>query len=697
VTFNGVNATFTLNSPTQVTAIVPTGATTGPIAVTTPGGTATSQAPFVVIPSLSITSFTPTSGSVGTVVTITGTNFANVTRVTFNGVSATFTVNSPTQITATVPTGATTGPIAVTTPDGTTATSQTPFVVVQPPTITSFAPTSGVVGTAVTITGTNFEGATGVTFNGLSARFTVRGGDQVTATVPVGATTGPIAVTTPGGTATSRTNFTVVPRVPPQTIGVFRPGQSFLLRQANTAGPPDIAVGLGQPGDLPVVGDWDGDGRTTVALFRNGQFLIRNENASGASVTTVVFGQTGDLPLAGDWTGKGFDSIGVFRRGVFLLRNSNTAGNPDIVVNYGLPTDLPVVGDLGRQRPNHHRRVRPSTGFFFLRDENTSGNADVSFFYGLADDLPVVGDWDGDGVTTIGVFRRGTFFLRNTNTAGFADLAVAFGQSGDLPLAGRWKTPPVIPPGDFQTGNSTIVWRNRVTGQSAIWKMNGVSFVESVFLPTVDDCWVIGGVADFNGDGNTDILWRNQDVTGFDAVWTFSGTTPTASLPITPEQTDLNWTISCTGDVNRDGQTDIIRRNTATGAAEVWLMNGRARSAVVPLVIPDLALSEQIVGGGDFDRNGLLDLLVYNPAAAGARIVTLIGATAVGSRAIPTPGSDWQPAAVGDYNRDGQPDIVWRHETNGQNVIWLLRDLTLVQSVPLPSVPDRRWRIVGPR
>src|SRR5436309_9879173 len=77
------------------------------------------------------------------------------------------------------------------------------------PTITSFAPTSGPVGTSVTLSGTNFTGATAVTFNGVSASFTVTSATTIQVTVPAGATTGPLSVTTPGGTATSTNNFTV--------------------------------------------------------------------------------------------------------------------------------------------------------------------------------------------------------------------------------------------------------------------------------------------------------------------------------------------------------------------------------------------------------------------------------------------------------------------------------------------------------
>jgi hypothetical protein len=158
-----------------------------------------------------ISGFSPTSGPVGTAVTISGTNLTGATAVAFNGTNATsYTVNSASQITATVPSGATSGPISVTTPGG-TATSTSSFTVsASPTTISGFSPTSGPVGTAVTISGTNLTGATAVAFNGTNATsYTVNSASQITATVPSGATSGPISVTTPGGTATSTSSFTV--------------------------------------------------------------------------------------------------------------------------------------------------------------------------------------------------------------------------------------------------------------------------------------------------------------------------------------------------------------------------------------------------------------------------------------------------------------------------------------------------------
>jgi uncharacterized repeat protein (TIGR03803 family) len=117
VKFNGTAATFTIVNDTYLTVKIPTTATTGVVTVTTSGGTLSSFRVFKVIPT--ITSISPTSGPVNTIVTINGTGFSGDSAIKFGGVKATaFKIVSPTQITAAVPTGAKTGKITVTTAGG---------------------------------------------------------------------------------------------------------------------------------------------------------------------------------------------------------------------------------------------------------------------------------------------------------------------------------------------------------------------------------------------------------------------------------------------------------------------------------------------------------------------------------------------------------------------------------------------------
>lgn len=251
---------------------------------------------FAAAPTIS--SFNPTSGPIGTSVEISGSGFQDssvATSVTFNGTAATFTVDSNVQITATVPAGATDGPIAVTDSEGTAASGTNFDVTASPvPTITSFNPTSGPVGTSVVITGTGFTGASAVTFNGTAATFTVNSNTQITATVPAGATDGPIAVTTPGGTATSASNFDVTPSTAP-TITSFSP----------TSGPVGTSVvitGTGFTGATAV--RFNGTAATTFTVNSNTQ-ITATVPAGAATGPITVTTPAGTATSANNFTVTG--------------------------------------------------------------------------------------------------------------------------------------------------------------------------------------------------------------------------------------------------------------------------------------------------------------------------------------------------------------------------------------------------------
>ena len=152
------------------------------------------------------TAFAPSSGVAGqATVKVTGTYLAGTSAVKFNGKTASFTVISDTTLVTTVPKGATTGPIAITTGAGTATTGD--FTVTL--TVTGMTPASGPAGTPVTISGAGFTGTTIVKFNNKTAAFSVLSDTSIQATVPAGATTGPVIVTSGGKTARSEANFSV--------------------------------------------------------------------------------------------------------------------------------------------------------------------------------------------------------------------------------------------------------------------------------------------------------------------------------------------------------------------------------------------------------------------------------------------------------------------------------------------------------
>ncbi len=216
VQFGGVNASsYTVLNGLYINAIVPSGASSGNVTVTTSGGTA-SISGFVFLPSPTISSFSPNSAASGTTITITGTNFTgtggNVNSLKFGGTSASsFTIVNSTTITAVVASG-TTGSVSVTT--SAAAASLAGFTFIPSPTITTFTPRSAGIDSVVTISGTNFTGV-GVTVNSVSfggtaaSSFNVVNSTTITAVVASG-TSGNVTITTTGGTA-SIAGFTFIP------------------------------------------------------------------------------------------------------------------------------------------------------------------------------------------------------------------------------------------------------------------------------------------------------------------------------------------------------------------------------------------------------------------------------------------------------------------------------------------------------
>ena len=200
---------------------------------------------------------------------------------------------------------------------------------------------------------------------------------------------------------------------------------------------------------------------------------------------------------------------------------------------------------------------------------------------------------------------------------------------------------------DFNGDRKTdIVWQNNDTGQVYVWFMDGTTLIGETFLKSAYSDWQVATTADLNGDGKIDIVWQHPD-SGQMYAWMMNGTTVVSQGWMTPTAVDPSWRVAGSYDINRDGKSDLVWQNSATGALYVWYMNGLVMSQGTAL----------------------------SPAAV-----------------IPS----WRLRAVGDFNRDSRMDLVWQHATSGQLYIWYMNGIALMGDRYLePRQVEPAWQIVG--
>jgi hypothetical protein len=239
-----------------------------------------------------ITSFSPASGVPGTTVMITGVNLAGTMGVSVNGTPArSFTVLSPTAISFVVDTGSISGAILVDAPAG-IALSGTDFSVIAPvPSIGSFTPASGMIGTKVVLTGSNFGQVSAVTVGGVKAvSFVVNSATRLTLVVSGGTRSGRIQVRTLGGLATSVSSFTFM-RAP--KIGSFSPargktGTKVVVTGSNFSQVSAVTVGGVRAASYVV----NSPTRLTVCIggtTRTGRIQVRTRGGLATSTTAFTF------------------------------------------------------------------------------------------------------------------------------------------------------------------------------------------------------------------------------------------------------------------------------------------------------------------------------------------------------------------------------------------------------------------------
>ena len=226
VTFNGIAAAVRQATATTLAVAVPAGATTGLISLRTLGGQVASPQAFRVWQPPTITACSPAKAKAGTVLTITGTNFAEAAArntVLLGPTPAPVLAATATQLQVRVPATAQTGPPTVRTPGG-QATAAASFVFVPAPVVIDFAPRQGSVGTTLTISGMNFNADSQVDtiyVNGVAARVLRSSATQAVVQVPRGVRTGPLVVAGAGGRGPSSQDFVVLTLAPDEALAVY--------------------------------------------------------------------------------------------------------------------------------------------------------------------------------------------------------------------------------------------------------------------------------------------------------------------------------------------------------------------------------------------------------------------------------------------------------------------------------------------
>ena len=230
-------------------------------------------------------------------------------------------------------------------------------------------------------------------------------------------------------------------------------------------------------------------------------------------------------------------------------------------------------------------------------------------------------------------------------------------------------------------GASDILWRNTSSGANAIWlgaKASEPQHVRGVL--NVD--WEIVATGDFDDDGISDLFWRDRS-TGANAMWpsAWPTTTPVRSV------TRTAWVVAGAGDFDGDGRDDLFWRDTETGANAVWPA-GQPGHGVAGV----RNLDWEVVGIADFDGDARDDVLWRN-MVNGRNVIWRSADPAEQQPVVGVTGMDWQVAGVGDFNADSVDDVLWRNVATGSNVVWL--GAAWNAPLAIAAEPDLAWRLAA--
>ncbi|MET4107575.1 FG-GAP-like repeat-containing protein [Hymenobacter sp. UYP22] len=664
---NTVSTDFVVNAAgTQITDIyVPAGAQTGPIRVTTAGGTATSTDVFTVTPAVpnpvpTMTALSPATapgGSGPLVLTVNGVNFAARAFIQFNGVTLPTTRVSSSELTAQVPASALAAPgtysVTVTnpTPGGGTS-APLPFLVTVPvpPVVLTFTPVTGPVGTRITINGTDLGRTSVITFTGTVANTVTTGfavnaaGTQITnVTVPAGAQTGPIRVTTPVGTATSPAEFTVTNTGAP-AISSLSPtraaaGMSVRVTGTNLSSITGLRVnGVAVP-------------LTSITASTNTSFTFlvpAGATATGNTTVTTTSGTSNSAALTIDLRSSSDPAANSTRGAV---------ANSLVTVHYSEPvTGSPTLAVYSAQAGG--RKLGTVTaGGSVAQFSATPGRSFTSFRPGevVQVSLPTPVRSSGGIVAARKVFQF---------TAAVAGLGRGAFLPGPDPVVGAG--PEDVAMGDVDgDGDLDVLTANTTDNSVSVLLNSGAGAFTAAAAVTVGAGPVRVLLGDVDGDGDLDLLAASYSA-GTVSVRLNNGT---GSFGGTQEVAAGNGPRGLAlGDVDGDGDLDLAVGNGVSNLVVVRLNGSDSSGSNTGIFGGGQTISASTESGAvalaDVDNDGDLDLLAAS-LVSNLVAVRLNGGDATGSNTGVFSGTGFVTVrdsptnmAVGDVDGDGDLDVL---------------------------------------